>query len=375
MSQGNPLQQLHGLGQSFWWDALSRRALEDGMVAQLRDQDGMRGITSNPSIFQAAIAGSNDYDAALGRLVAEGVAGDELFWRLAIEDIQVACDILRPVYEESEAADGFVSLEVSPHFAFRPEETLAQVKELWGRVDRPNLMIKIPGTPEGIPAIRQALIDGHNINVTLLFAQEAHVAVMNTYLDALEERRARGLSLDKVASVASFFVSRMDSLVDGKLDEIGSEEARALKGKAGVANTKLAYQNFLEIFTGDRWRSLADAGARVQRPLWASTSTKDPAYPDTLYVDELIGRDTVNTLPTVTVDAFRDHGVPEPDRILSDVEGAERHLNALEGLGISVREATDHLLMDGVNKFEKAFDELLGVLEDKVRRMEPTRGD
>jgi transaldolase len=370
MSKTNPLRSLHELGQSFWWDALSRRALAEGHVTRLRDDDGMRGITSNPSIFQQAIAKSAGYDDALRRLVQDGLTAEEMFWHLAIEDIQNACDVLRPVYDESEAGDGFVSLEVNPHLAFETEATLAQVRDLWKRVDRPNLMIKIPGTPQGIPAIRQALVEGHNINVTLLFAQDAHVDVMNAYLQALEERLRLDRPIDHVASVASFFVSRVDTLVDARLDAAKSPEARALRGEAGVANARLAYRNFQKTFAGDRWQRLARAGGRVQRPLWASTSTKDPSYPDTLYVDELIGKDTVNTMPTVTVDAFRDHGRAVADRILADPEGAERTLASLESLGIPMQEVTATLLAEGVEKFERSFDELLGVLEEKARRIE-----
>lgn len=363
----SPLARLHDFGQSFWWDSLSRRALDDGTILRLRDEDGMRGITSNPSIFQAAIAGSQDYDVGVRALAAAGDDVDQIFWKLAVQDIQDACAQLRPVHDDSDGADGFVSLEVDPRLAHDAQRTLEEAERLWNWVDRPNLMVKVPATPEGIPAIQAALEKGININVTLLFSREAYRAVMEAYLSALEARSARGESLAGIASVASFFVSRLDSLVDSRLEEIGTPQALALCGKAAVANAKLAYQDFLEVFAAERWEALAAAGARVQRPLWASTSTKNPKYPDTLYIDPLIGRDSVNTIPTVTVDAYRDHGDPAADRVLEHVKESSHNLHEIETLGISMVAATDQLLREGVEKFEQSFEELLEVLREKAR--------
>ncbi len=361
----NPLRRLHEFGQSFWWDSLGRAFLRDGTIARLRDEDDMRGITSNPSIFQAALSG-DDYDDEIARLAKKGFDHEEIFWELAVQDIREACDLLAGVYERSGGADGFVSLEVDPRLAYDMETTVKEVDRLWEWVDRPNLMVKVPATAEGMEAIRRSLEKGRNINVTLLFGRGAYRQVMEAYLQALEARLEQGLPLERVASVASFFVSRLDTLVDSRLEEVGSERALALRGKAAVANAKLAYQDFLEVFDGPRWEALKAAGARVQRPLWASTSTKNPAYPDTLYVDPLIGRDTVNTLPTVTVEAYRDHGDPAPDRVLQDVEASSRDLHGIEELGVSILDATDQLLREGVEKFEKSFDELLAALKKKV---------
>lgn len=365
MSQ-NPLTRLHEFGQSFWWDSLGRRFLRDGTIARLRDEDGMRGITSNPSIFQAALSGSDDYDEDIARLARAGGGAEEIFWELAVQDIQDACELLRGVYDQSEGLDGFVSLEVDPRLAYDAGATLREVDRLWERVDRPNLMVKVPATAEGLPVIRAALEKGRNINVTLLFGREAYRQVMEVYFQALQARQEQGLPVDRVASVASFFVSRLDSLIDQKLEEIGDEKATQLKGKAAVANAKLAYQDFLGVFQGERWQRLQEAGARVQRPLWASTSTKNPAYPDTLYVDPLIGENTVNTLPTVTVQAYRDHGDPAAGRILEGVEESSRNLHEIETLGISMLGATNQLLSEGVQKFEKSFHELLAALKVKA---------
>jgi len=363
------LKRLHDYGQSFWWDSLSRHAIETGSLAKMRDEDGMRGITSNPSIFQKAIRRGDDYDARISKLHSNGQSAEALFWKLAIADIQDACDLLADLYRSTEGADGFVSLEVNPHLAHDTEGTLAQAKDLWSRVNRPNLMIKIPGTPEGVPAIRQALIAGVNINVTLLFSQQAHIDVMDAYLDALEVRLDAGDGLSSIAGVASFFVSRVDTLIDSKLDALDDERAEALRGKAGIANAKLAYQNFQERFSGERWEKLAAAGARVQRPLWASTSTKDERYSRIMYVDPLIGEDTVNTLPTVTLDAYREEGNPKGAGILEGVEEARAQLAGLEELGIPMDEITDQLLSEGVEKFNDAFDGLLGDLEAKMKEI------
>jgi transaldolase len=369
MSSKNPLQKLIDFGQAFWWDTLSRAGLRDGDVERMRDENGMRGITSNPTIFQKAISESADYDPAITKLAAQGLDPTEIFWKLAVEDIQTACEVLAPVHESSSGSDGFVSLEVDPHLAFDPDGTLRDVRRLWSEVARPNLMIKIPGTPPCVPAIRQALIEGHNINVTLLFSQQAHIDVMHAYIGALEERRRRGEPIDSVHSVASFFVSRVDTHVDEKLSRMHSQQADRLRGRAAIANAKLAYQNFLEVFSGDRWEALRAAGAHVQRPLWASTSTKDPSYPDVIYVEELIGRDTVNTMPTSTVEAYLDHGQPEADRVLGDVDEARRHLDTLERVGIPMEQVTAELLQEGVAKFAQSFDDLLAAMERRSREL------
>lgn len=361
----NPLIQLHDLGQSFWWDTLSRAGVRDGTVARMRDENGMRGITSNPAIFQKALAGSADYDQDIEALSGEGLDTEAIFWRLAVADIQDACDVLAPVHGSSGGADGFVSLEVDPRLAHDAERTLSEARRLWAEVDRRNLMIKIPGTPEGVGAVREALIEGINVNVTLLFSPAAHEAVMHAHADALEKRLELGLPVDAVDSVASFFVSRVDSAVDAALEAAGGE-ALALRGKAAVANAKVAYAKFVAFSASERWQKLAAAGARPQRPLWASTSTKNPEYPDTIYVQELIGRDTVNTMPTNTVEAWRDHGRPVADTVLEDSDGARALFADLHALGIDFEAITDQLLVDGVRQFEDAFATLLGELQQKT---------
>jgi transaldolase len=365
----NPLQKLHGFGQSFWWDSLSRHAIETGELARMRDEDGMRGITSNPAIFQTAIARGNDYDARIQSLLDRASTAEEMFWELAIADIQDACDLLRSLYDESDGGDGFVSLEVNPHLANDGAGTLAQAKELWQRVARPNLMIKIPGTAAGVAAIRQALRDGLNINVTLLFSRQAHMDVMEAYVEALEARLDAGESIERIASVASFFISRVDSLVDERLQQIGGPKAKALLGKAGIANAKLAYENFLSRFEDARWERLAAQGARVQRPLWASTSTKNPDYSLTLYIGTLIGRNTVNTIPTSTIDAYRKRGDGRANAIREGVAEARQQIEALATLGIDMDQVTAQLLDEGVEKFNVAFDSLLQDLDAKLRAL------
>lgn len=356
----NPLIQLHALGQSFWWDTLSRAGLRDGTVARMRDENGMRGITSNPAIFQKALEGSADYDHDIERLSAEGLSVEEVFWKLAVQDIRDACDLLAPVHRSSGGADGFVSLEVDPRLAHDADRTLDEARRLWKAVDRSNLMVKIPGTPAGTRAIRQALLEGIHVNVTLLFSTAAHAEVMEAHAQALEHRLEEGLAVDCIDSVASFFVSRVDSAVDALLKDPD------LQGRAAVANAKLAYAQFEEFTATARWKRLAKAGARVQRPLWASTSTKNPAYPDTLYVAELIGPDTVNTMPTNTVEAWRDHGVGRANAVRSDVDGARAHLANLARAGLDLEAVTATLLADGVRQFEQAFETLLAQLHQKV---------
>ena len=357
----NPLIQLHALGQSFWWDTLSRAGLRDGTVAKMRDENGMRGITSNPAIFQKALSGSDDYDQDIEALSGEGLDAEAIFWRLAVDDIRAACEVLKPVHDSSGGADGFVSLEVDPRLAHDTDRTLDEARRLWREVGCKNLMIKIPGTPEGVGAVRQALLEGINVNVTLLFSPAAHHAVMIAHAEALEQRLAKDLPVDDVDSVASFFVSRVDSAVDAALGD-----AKELQGRAAVANAKIAYAQFLDFSASERWQRLAAAGARPQRPLWASTSTKNPEYPDTLYVRDLIGRDTVNTMPTNTVEAWRDHGEAAADTVLQDLDVARALFADLNSRGIDFDAVTDQLLADGVRQFEDAFDTLLGELRQKT---------
>jgi transaldolase len=331
----------------------------------MRDEAGMRGITSNPSIFQTAIAKSTDYDEAVRELAAQDKDREEIFWELAVEDIREACEILRPVYDASEAADGYVSLEVDPRLAHDTEATIAEARRLHDWVDAPNLMIKIPGTPAGMPAIRQCLAEGISVNVTLLFSAQAHIEAMRAYLEAMEERAAAGLDLSSIASVASFFVSRVDTLVDQLL----GPDRTSLHGRAAVANARLAYRNFEREFSGERWQRLADKGARVQRPLWASTSTKNPEYRDVLYVEELVGEHTVNTMPTVTVEAFADHGEARPQAVKEDLEGCEALMEELEAEGIAMPEVTARLLEEGVEKFESSFVHLLASIDEKAQAL------
>ncbi|KAB2968541.1 MAG: transaldolase [Thermoanaerobaculia bacterium] len=373
----NPLLELPRLGQSVWLDYIRRRMLDDGELARLAGEDGVSGVTSNPAIFEKAIATGDEYTAQILE-VAPGAGGDakRIFEALAVEDIRRAADVLAGVHEASGGADGFVSLEVAPALARDAEGTVAEARRLWAEVGRPNLMIKVPGTPECMPAVRELLEAGVNVNVTLLFARSAYAAVAEAHLSALEARAARGEAVDGVASVASFFVSRIDTLLDRRLEERESAAttpaeralARRLRGRVAIANAKLAYRHYRELVASQRWRRLAGAGARPQRLLWASTSTKNPAYRDTLYVEELIGPDTVNTMPPETLEAFRDHGVAQVtlDR---DFEGAERDLADLADLGLSLDAATAELLEDGIRKFAEPFEKLLGVVAARARSL------
>ena len=357
-------KKLYSLGQSLWYDNIQRRLLENGELAAMITNGDIRGVTSNPSIFLNAIVKTNDYDPALVPLAWSGWEAEQIFWGLAIEDIREACDLFSTLYRESEAADGYVSLEVSPALAHNTAGTLAQAKQLWEWVDRPNLMIKIPATPEGIPVVRAAIGAGINVNITLIFSLERYRAVMEAYLGGLEERLTAGLEVRHIASVASFFVSRMDTKVDALLESNGSTEAKSLRGKVAIAYTKLAYEEFLKVFRSERFGSYKAAGCSVQRPLWASTSTKNPAYPDTMYVDALIGPGTVNTVPPQTLEAFRDHGKAEVT-ILNDLDGAHQTLSTLETLGISMDTVTAELEDEGVKSFSEAFAAMLRAIEDR----------
>ncbi len=368
----NPLQRLQDYGQSVWIDNLSRQLIISGELQNLIDNYAIVGVTSNPTIFDAAISKSSDYDEMIHTLVADGRTSEEIYEELVVRDIQMAADILRPIFVQTRGHDGFVSLEVSPALAFDTERSIADARRLWERVDRPNIMIKIPGTDEGVPAIEQMLYEGVNINVTLLFSVDAYRKVAQAYIRALERRVAEGKPVDHIASVASFFVSRVDTEVDNRLQRIidsepdseRAEVAKAVRGRVAIANAKLAYQAFRELFHSDRFSQLAGRGAQFQRPLWASTSTKNPDYPDTLYVDELIGPNTVQTLAPVTIQAFADHGTVAPT-LEADVDKAYETMTALEELGIPYEEVNATLVKQGVESFAKSFESLMSGLEAK----------
>jgi transaldolase/glucose-6-phosphate isomerase len=371
-TSANPLERLHEAGQAIWLDFLSRRFIAEGGLKKLVEQDGLAGVTSNPSIFEKAIAGSTDYDPALKATLSRGDRDVmALYEALAVEDIQNAADALRPVYDATQRADGYVSLEVSPYLAMDTEATVAEARRLWQAVGRDNLMIKVPATKPGLPAIQQLIGEGINVNITLLFSQKVYEQVAEAYLAGLEHLVARGGDPAKVASVASFFVSRIDVMVDKMIDErlpnanVNAREMLApLRGKVAIANAKLAYQIYKRLFSGPRWEKLEAKGARVQRLLWASTGTKNPEYSDVLYVDELIAPDTVNTLPPATMDAFRDHGKIRKS-LEEKLDEARQVMASLERSGISIDAVTDKLVDDGVQLFADAFDKLLGAVAHK----------
>ncbi len=349
-------------GQSIWLDYIRRDMLENGELAALVDE-GIRGVTSNPSIFEAAIANTDLYDEDIRRML-EGDAVDgptSLYEALAIHDIVQACDVLRPVYEASDGADGFVSFEVSPLLAHDTGATIDEARRLWSAVGRPNLMIKVPATPAGIPAIEELIGDGINVNVTLIFSLNAYRDVVNAYISGLE----RSGDPASIASVASFFVSRVDSEVDRRLEEIGSDEALGLRGRIAIANSRLAYAIYQKAFSSDRWERLAEQGARPQRLLWASTSTKNPDYNDVMYIEELVGDNTVNTVPPQTLDAFRDHGKVTADAIESDLAQARADMELLAASGVDIDDVTDVLIEEGVKKFADAFDQLIEAIDSK----------
>ena len=377
-SAGNPLRELQKLGQSFWLDYISRRLISGGELQRLIAEDQLSGITSNPSIFEKAIAGGTDYDDFLAR-AAKCKEHDAmaLYEGLAIRDIQDAADALRPTYERTERVDGYVSLEVSPYLAHDTKGTLSEAHRLWDKVGRENLLIKVPATPEGLPAIRQLIAEGINVNITLLFSQKVYEQVAGIYIEALEKLGSGRGDVSRMASVASFFVSRIDTAVDALVEPAieaatGEEEKNTLRsilGRTAVANAKLAYQMFKEIFSGPRWQALAAKGAHVQRLLWASTSTKNPKYRDVLYVEELIGRDTVNTMPPATIDAFREHGCPRAS-LEENLDEARAVMRNLAQAGISMDEITGKLTDDGVRLFADSFDRLLEAVENKRIHMQ-----
>ncbi|MDE2768921.1 MAG: transaldolase [Chloroflexota bacterium] len=370
MSQ-TPLHELHAHGQSVWLDFLSRDLVDSGELARLVAEEGVRGMTSNPTIFQEAIKGSDTYDEDIRRLGAQGFSPEEMFEAIAVDDIAAACDVLRPVFDESGMTDGFVSLEVSPRLAHDTEGTVEEARRLLASVNRPNLMIKVPATPAGLPAVETLISEGVNVNITLIFAQAVYRGVVDAYLSALENRAAAGKPVDDVASVASTFVSRIDTAVDAQLEALLAErpgdadEIRSLLGKAAIANSKAVYEIFEEISASERYQALAADGAQPQRPLWASTSTKNPEYPPTLYVDELIGPKTVNTMPSVTMDAFREQGEVQ-STVSSDPDYWSGVLERLAALGVDLDAIMDQLQEEGVQKFIDSYDDLLQDLEAKA---------
>jgi len=367
----NTTQKLHKAGQSIWYDNIQRSLLDNGEMAAMIARGEIRGVTSNPTIFMNAIVKSQDYDSCLVPLAKAGKSAEDIFWQLAVEDIQRAADLFRPMYEQSGGGDGYVSLEVSPYLAQDAKGTLAAAKWIWQRVDRSNLMVKIPATWAGLSAIAATIAEGINVNATLIFSIERYAGVMDAYLKGLEKRAAAGLPIASVASVASFFVSRVDTKIDahlmGMVDRGGTraDKAAGLLGKSAIANAKLAYAGFKEVFGSPRFQALRTQGARVQRPLWASTGTKNKEYSDVMYVEELIGPDTVNTVPPATLAAFLDHGQVHPGSLEEDVAEAEQQMAALETLGVSVCTVTGELEQEGVKSFADAFTALLDAVETR----------
>jgi transaldolase len=362
----NPLKGLNSYGQSPWMDYIRRDLLTSGGLKKMIDQDGLRGMTSNPTIFEKAITGSKFYSDILEAADAKQLGAGGVYEKIAIRDVQDATDIFKPVYAETKGRDGYVSLEVSPLLANDTKATIEEARRLWKTVNRENLMVKVPATPAGVPAIRQLLEDGININITLLFAQSAYEQVAEAYLAALEARVKKGQEISKIASVASFFVSRIDTLIDGQIEaklktETGANKKSLLasiEGKVAIANAKLTYKKYQELFGGARWKALADKGAHTQRLLWASTSVKNPKYRDVMYVEELVGADTVDTIPPATFDAFRDHGKLR-NSLTENVDEAAKTMANLEKVGISMKEVTEKLVVDGVKLFADAFHSLL----------------
>jgi len=374
----NPLLELKALGQSVWLDDIDRAQLRSGLFGRLINEDGLSGATGNPTIFEHSITHSSTYDEQMQHLLREGKSAQEIYESLAMTDVRTVADLLRPTYDRTEGQDGFVSIEVSPYLAQDTERTLSEVRRFWKAIDRPNLMVKIPSTPAGVPAIRQALSEGININITLIFSLDNYRQVAEAYLSALEERSATGRDISRIASVASFFVSRVDALVDKLLedrikavgDNIERQKLKTLEGKAAIANARLAYQEFKRLFSTPRFAALKQRGARVQRPLWASTSTKNPAYRDVLYVEELIGSDTVNTMPLKTIESFRDHG-----RVRLSIEDhlpeAKTQLAALADVDIQYEQVTRQLQDEGVQKFADSFHTLFQCIDNKRKVLQP----
>jgi transaldolase/transaldolase/glucose-6-phosphate isomerase len=360
----NKVKQIHSFGQSIWLDFIDRDIIKSGKLKKLIDEDGVRGVTSNPAIFEKAITSSSDYDAEIKDLAKKSASNEELFFSLAITDIKNATDLFKGVYDEAKGADGFVSLEVSPFLALKTKETTDQAEKLWKLVDRKNVMIKIPGTQPGLSAIRQSIAKGININVTLLFGLPRYEEVTEAYISGLEDHLAAGHSIGHISSVASFFLSRIDVLVDPILDQKGAPE---LKGEVAIASAKKAYEIYKKVFSGPRWEKLAAQGAKPQRLLWASTSSKNPAFKDTKYVEALIGPDTVDTVPLETIEAFRDHGIAA-NTLEQGLDKATAVLNKLKSVGIDIDQITQQLEDEGVDKFNKPFEKLLQAIEDQKNK-------
>ena len=357
----NNLQQIHDLGQSIWLDSFDRKLMDSGELQNLIDEDSLCGITSNPSIFEKAVSSSADYDEDVRKLASEGKNNEEIFFGFATSDIQRAADILKPVYDKAHGTDGFVSLEVSPHLANDTDGTIKQARELWKTVNRKNVMIKIPGTKEGLAAIRQCISEGININITLLFGLPRYEEVTEAYISGLEDRLKNNQPIDHIASVASFFLSRIDVLLDPILKQ---KKLDNLVGEIAIASAKKAYEIYKEVFFDDRFRNLEKKGAKKQKVLWASTSTKDPSFRDVKYVEALIGPDTINTLPIETIDAFRDHGKAQ-DHLENNLVKATQELQQLEDNGINIDDITQQLEEEGVQKFNKAYEQLLKAIDEK----------
>jgi len=370
----NPLSQLSDFGQSFWYDNIQRHLLDNGDMQKMIDEDDMRGVTSNPSIFEKAIANSNDYDNSLANLVRANsdLTSREAFFSLAVEDIQAASDLLKPVYDKTNAVDGYVSLEVSPDLAHDTEASIKEAQALFLRLGKPNAMIKIPATKAGIPVIEQLITDGINVNATLLFSAERYVEVAKAYIRGLTARQQRGMPINNIASVASFFVSRVDVNLDERLDNSNNHQAAAsLKGKMAIANAKVAYLEYQALFESDEFKALLTAGAKPQRLLWASTGTKNPELSDVLYIETLIGQDTVNTIPPATAQAFKDHGKVAETLTLGLAEAVEEFA-MLEKLGVDVNAAMVQLEDEGVAAFEKSFNNLLDAIQNKMNDLKKT---
>lgn len=360
----NKVKNIHDLGQSIWLDFFDRQLMDSGKLQQLIDEDGLSGITSNPSIFEKAVSGSADYDDDIKKLSGENKSNEEIFFGFATNDIRRATDIMKPVYEEAKGTDGFVSLEVSPHLANDTEGTIKQARELWKSVDRKNVMIKIPGTKEGLPAIRKCISEGININITLLFGIPRYLEVTEAYISGLEDRLKNLEPINNIASVASFFLSRIDVMLDPVLKD---KKLNDMVGEVAIASAKVAYENFKEIFFGDRFRKLETMGAKKQKVLWASTSTKDPSFSDVKYVEALIGPDTINTLPIETIEAFRDHGIVQ-GKLENDLIRARNILEKLKENNIVIDQVTQKLEEEGVQKFNKSYDSLLKAIESKRKK-------
>jgi transaldolase len=366
----NPLAKVQEFGQSIWLDFIQRGLIASGKLRRLIEEDGIRGVTSNPAIFEKAIVGTDDYSAAIRAWSLEGKSAEQIYEILAIEDIRKAADEFRPTYDKLDGRDGFVSLEVSPLLARDTDATIREARHLWKTLERPNVLIKVPATKEGLPAIRKLIGEGVNVNVTLLFGLGRYREVAEAYISGLEDAAEQGRALSRIASVASFFLSRIDVLVDPILERLVKDEAdcaetaKSLVGEVAIASAKIAYVIYKEIYSSDRWKKLADKGARTQRLLWASTSTKNPAYADVKYVEPLIGPDTVNTLPMETIDAYRDHGNPAA-RLDQDIGKAQRVLGGLPSVGIDLGWVTQKLVEEGIEKFATPFKHLLAALEEK----------